>query len=328
MFASLAEYSAPQCKTERSFGNLTEFNLELINCQILHDFDAGLTLPTINAPDSILSLAQFVLSLSPSLQLIRIWNWSTTLDLSLFFSHLSHPLPDSPSLVPFPNLKSLLLILPFNTSLQSSPESLHRFLLAQSTTLLRLQMRLKMRRVQLDPSMEEPLGTWLTHLVDNVVHDSDNDPMFVPSLFFPNLQTIDIYPSATTAGLSALLTLIKRTAPTLTSLTIRDRYLTLEEAKRVLNVFTEGEGEVKVGYGVQVQSPAMTQATKGGTKTRNEGSLKCLRMNITHLTVPFLDLLARTLPQLQNLWLSVSDIVGSDQVRSFPFLSFETTHFS
>ena len=309
MFALLGEYSNPQRKPENSFGNLTELNLELINRQLLH-FVTSLSPAAINTPNSVLGLAQFVLSLSPSLELLRIWNWSTTLDLSLFFSYLFQPLPGSSPLIPFPKLKSLLLILPFNTSLQSSPESLHRFLLTHSNTLQHLQLRLKMKRAQLDPDMEEPLGTWLSHLVDDAAYDPTIRPP--PSPFFPNLQTLDIYPTATPAGLSALLTMIKRTAPTLSSLTIRDRYLTREEAKQVLDALTEGdEGQVRVGFRAQAQP---TKTREGVIEPAN---LKSLRMNITHLTVHFLDILAQALPQLQSLWLSVSEIVGSGRVRSF-----------
>lgn len=323
MFASLGEYSVtPQSESENSFGNLTEFNLELINRQLTHDFDISLSPVTINAPNSILSLAHFVLSLSPSLQLLRIWNWSTTLDLSPFFSYLSQSLPDSPSLVPLPNLKSLFLILPFNTSLQSPSQPLHQFLLTHSHTLQHLQLRLKMSRVQLDPRMEEPLGTWLTNLVDNLAHESDDEPK--KSRFFPNLQSLDIYPSSTPAGISALLIMIKRTAPTLSSLTIRDRYLTLEEAKQVLDVLTEGsQHELRVGFRAQIQSqPPPTTTTTDDTKNAmgEPIKLKSLRMNITHLTVPFLDHLAHTLPQLKSLWLSASEIVGSGQVRNNQFL--------
>jgi hypothetical protein len=160
-----------------------------------------------------------------------------------------------------------------------------------------------MSRIQLDPDMEEPLGTWLADLVNSVPQDSATKC----SSFFPNLKTLDIYPSTTSAGLSALLVIIKRTAPTLSSLTIRDRYLTREETHQVLDVLTEGQGEARNGVPAQIPPLPTT--------------LKSLRMNITHLSVSFLDLLARKLPQLQNLWLSVSEIVGSDEVPFFPFRS-------
>jgi hypothetical protein len=54
-----------------------------------------------------------------------------------------------------------------------------------------------------------------------------------------------------------LLVIIKRTAPTLSFLTIRDRYLTREEAHQVLAVLTEGQGEARDG--VPAPPPTTTQ---------------------------------------------------------------------
>jgi len=75
--------------------------------------------------------------------------------------------------------------------------------------------------------------------------------------------------------------------------------LTCEEAKQVINALTEG-----------------------ATITEEEPrKLKSLRMNITRLSVPFLDLLACKLPQLKKLFLVVSEIVGSGQVCFLSYLS-------
>jgi hypothetical protein len=176
------------------FDNLTKLTLELHNVE--DDEDPEL--------ESSLALEPFLRSLAPTLQSLNITNKSFTLDLSPLFNALSKP--DSPAL--FRNLQSFFLNLHFNTSFNSSPQSLRRFLLTNNNLLhLHLDMTLPLPY----PEDEAPLGAWLADLVNDVR--------------FPFLQSLDIYPSNTESGLSALLILIKRTVLTLSSLTISGRWL-------------------------------------------------------------------------------------------------------
>jgi len=114
---------------------------------------------------------------------------------------------------------------------------------------------------------------------------------------FPSLQSLDIYPSKTQASLSALLILIKCISHTLSSLKISTRDLTLEEAQLLVGALT----------------------------TEGPSALRTLHVNLTHLSVPFLDLLAHKLSQLEELSLRYCEIVGSDQVRSLSFLLLRIT---
>ena len=98
----------------------------------------------------------------------------------------------------------------------------------------------------------------------------------------PSLQALDIYPPTSQPALSALLTLIKRTASTLSSLSTSNR------------------------YEIQLQ---------GTTIKQEQGKLKSLCMGITRLSVPFLDLLSRKFPQLEKLSLRTYMIIGLDQVN-------------
>jgi len=68
--------------------------------------------------------------------------------------------------------------------------------------------------------MKSTWVAWLTNLVDTKFQ-------------FSSLQTLEIYPFVTQTGLSAVLTLIKRTAPTLSELWIHFRDLTCKEAKHL-----------------------------------------------------------------------------------------------
>jgi len=98
---------------------------------------------------------------------------------------------------------------------------------------------------------------------------------------FRSLNALDLYPTNTEAGLAGLLTCIKRTEATLVELSIRDRYLQTAEAKVVVEA-----------------------------ASRSESGLKSLRMNIWHLEVGLLDILANKISGLERLWLSLGDSTG------------------
>ncbi len=114
---------------------------------------------------------------------------------------------------------------------------------------------------------------------------------------FPSLRSLDIYPSKSQAGLSAFLILIKRISATLSALTISIRNFTFEQAKLLVDALT----------------------------TEGPSALRTLHVNLTHLSVPFLDLLAHKLSQLEELSLHYCEIVGSDQAR---FLSSLLPHIN
>ena len=152
-------------------------------------------------------------SLPPSILISDFWALTDPLPLfdALFQSH---------SPVHFPNLKSLNIsisgrILPF------SPKSLSYLLLTHNQTLQHLF--LDFRDSLDDHEGEESLGAWLTDLVHH--HDAH----------FPFLQSLDVYPSLSQAGLSAFLILLKRVSPTLSLLKIAIREITFEEAIQVVH---------------------------------------------------------------------------------------------
>lgn len=261
MFASIQDY----CAHKSPFENLTKLTLELD--AVDDDEDPQL--------ESSLPLEPFLRSLTLTLQSLMITNKSFTLDLSPLFNALSKH--DSPVL--FPNLTSLSLSLHFDTSFRTSPQSLRHFLRTHN----HLQhLYLDMSLPSPFPEDEEPLGVWLVDLVNDNVH-------------FPSLQTLDVYPSNTETGLSALLSLIKLTIPTLSSLIVSGRWLKPEMANQVIDALTECEGQPKM--------------------------LRSLDLNITELSVSFLELVARKLPQLEKLSLSSFQVVGSGQVCFFLNLS-------
>lgn len=253
------------CAHERPFKSLTELNFHLYWSDT----------QTISS----LSLAPFVLSLAPTLQALRIWSTGRIIDFSPFFNALSEPRSSSP--IPFSNLKSVLLNFDFDVSLRSIPQSLHRFLLTHNNNL---------QNLEIDVHSFDGLDTWLAELVNN-------------NSRFLSLQTLVINPSKTQKGRSAVLTLLKRAASTLSSLTILGPHLTLGNATEMILALTEGE--------VQIQA-----AVAATTKTEKEPKkLESLSLNVLCLTVPFLELLAQKLPELKELSLRVLEITGSDKVR-------------
>ena len=271
MFTSLGEYSAHTTP----FRNLTELDLSLGYREHLGFFKE----PPIQ-PNLSLTLVPFLQSFAPTLRLLRVSNWSETLDLFTHFNALNQ----FDSSVPVPNLKSLFLYLPgvSVSSPRSSFQSLRRFLLTHSNGLQLLHLTIT--RPHLNPGVDKLLGAWLAELVNNNIQ-------------FPCIQTLQLYPSISQIGLSALLALIKRTSSTLYSLTIPNRYLTGEEVGQLLDALTEGE--------VQVPTTSMVITTPRTSK------LRVLSISINHLSVPFLELLAHKLPQLERLSLRVSEIVDS-----------------
>ena len=227
--------------------------------------------------ESSLCLEHFLRSVAPTLQYLRI---HTGDDLSPLFNVLLQHLSGSDSI--FPNLKFLILRLHSNRLLPSSPQAVHRFFLTHNSLhLLHLEL-LKTARLT---------DTWLADLVNNNGYQ------------LPSLQTLNacINPTDTQMALSPLLSLIKKAAPTLTSLTVSSHYLRDEEAQSVLDAVTEGKIQAK-------------------TTTEEPRKLKSLSIYLRYLSVSFLDLLATKFPELERLSLRPAMIFGSKQVRLIPLL--------
>jgi hypothetical protein len=165
------------------------------------------------------SIAPFIRSLAPTLEVLRIWTWASV-DFSRFYDVLAT--------TNFPALKSVYIRMAFNDMLRQ-PESLKAFLSRCGCTLEKLELRLNNSRgMQLDQSDEEPLGKWLEDSVGK-----ESDPL-EHSLSFPKLQALDFYPSTAESGTTALLSVIHRSVDTLLELTIRDRYFYPDQARTVI----------------------------------------------------------------------------------------------
>ena len=241
------------CTHKTPFENLTKLSLELHRA-----FDNDTQMESLN-------LEFFLRSLAPTLQSLQIINRSFQLDLSPLFSAFSQH--DSP--VFFPNLKSLSL---HHSSFLTPCQSLCHF--------LRNNNHLQHLHLNMTPPFSyrksDPWCEWLIELVNDAS--------------FPSLQSLDIYPSNNQAGRSAVLTLIKRTALTLSSLKLFGHCMPRHIADQMVNALTELEVH----------------------------QLKSLSLNVTGLSVSFLDLLARNLPQLEGLFLWTLQVVGRGKVCFFP----------
>ena len=218
--------------------------------------------------ESSFTLIPFFLSLGPTLELMHIKN-NSEVDLSPLFDGLSKPT----SSIPFPKLRSFKLE---TQTIESN--SLHSFLLPHYCNLHHIKMRFR---------KAEAMDAWLTDFAKS------NSRLL-------SLQTIHLNPATSQAGLSSLLTVIKSTSLTLSSLTILGlRLWTHEEAMQVIYALAEGD--------LPVQTLPRTPRSE----------FRFLKMTISHLSVPFLNLLAGKLPQLEELILGIYQTVGSDEVPYF-----------
>ncbi|KAJ7928932.1 hypothetical protein B0H13DRAFT_1966859 [Mycena leptocephala] len=154
-------------------------------------------------------IAPFINSLSPQLQSLKIWSWST-LDLSLLFLNLGH----------FPQLHHFLLRAPFNKAF-SDPTGLTTILEANSATLDTIELRLNPAGSAMNPNSEQLLGKWLSSHRLN------------PSVL-ANLKLLRMYPTTLSSGFDALVMYMERSANTLTTLAVQDRYLDLDEVEALI----------------------------------------------------------------------------------------------
>ncbi|KAF8071766.1 hypothetical protein FPV67DRAFT_1482611 [Lyophyllum atratum] len=208
-------------------------------------------------------VAPFINDLGSQLQVLKLWSWAS-IDLSSFFRKLG----------PFPLLHTLSVWAAFNRSFTNDPSGLTQVLYGTSPTLKDLMLRLNPSGL-FDPQSDLILCDWLTEIIQN------NDK------FATGLRSLQLYPSATNAGLEALVAFIQRSADTLEGLNVRDRYLLLPEIITITAAF----------------SPY--------------AKLRFLRLNVRKLPVELFDLFAQSFPDLKTLALRAADgepgvVSGSD----------------
>jgi hypothetical protein len=108
-----------------------------------------------------------------------------------------------------------------------------------------------------------------------------------------HLRSLDIYPTNMAAGIDDLLSCINRAARTLTHLTVRDRYFQPAEAALVVDAAAKCAG------------------------------LRYLRLNVWRLDVTLLDLLAKKVPALQQIWLSVGEALSNNEHGGLGYAFFQ-----
>ncbi|KAF8206345.1 hypothetical protein K438DRAFT_1578002 [Mycena galopus ATCC 62051] len=227
---------------------------QLVSCTAL-SLQLTSELTPLAAVDGILvnSLAPFINGLAPHLRALKIVSWST-LDLSALFLNLDH----------FPHLHDFHLRAPFNLAF-SNPTGLTALLERHSPTLDIVQLRLNPAGSAMDPNSEQPLSQWFaSHRANPAV--------------FANLKRLRLYPTNLDSGFYALLMYIERSAHSLTTLVVQDRYLVLDEIAALI-------------------TPLSHRAADEGLQT--------LHLNVRVWNVELFDLIALKLPGLKNLSLYI-----------------------
>ncbi|KAJ7455376.1 hypothetical protein B0H11DRAFT_2067855 [Mycena galericulata] len=222
-----------------------------LSLQFTHELDttAGATVVGI----LVNSVAPFINSLAPQLQSLKLWSWST-LDLSALFLKLGV----------FPHLHDFHLRAPFNKAF-SNPTGLTKLLEDNASGLDTIELRLNPAGSAMDPSSEQLLGQWFSS------HTSH------PSVLV-NLKTLRMYPTTLDSGFDALVMYVGRSADTLTTLAVKDRYLSLKEVAALIAPIAH--------------------------RTADDG-LQSLRINVRVWSAELFDLLALNLPGLKSLSLYV-----------------------
>ncbi|KAJ7773385.1 hypothetical protein B0H16DRAFT_1409461 [Mycena metata] len=222
------------------------------------------------------SVAAFINSLAPHLRALKIWSWSA-LDLSALFNNLGH----------FPHLNDFHLRAPFNKAL-TDPTGLTRLLETNSSTLDTIELRLNPTGIAMDPNSEYLLGEWfLSH--------REND------LVFTGLKLLRMYPTTLRTGFNALIMYIERSANTLTTLAVKDRYLNLDEVDALI-------------------TPLSHRGADQG--------LQALRLNVRVWNVELFDLLALKLPGLKSLSLYVGGSHPHRAATELLFAEMQTHSFA
>ncbi|KAJ7227271.1 hypothetical protein GGX14DRAFT_629141 [Mycena pura] len=229
---------------------------ELVSCtalslQFAHESEAKASA----AVEDIMveSVAPFINGLSSHLESLKIWSL-LALDLSALFLHLGH----------FPRLHDFHLLAQFNNAF-SNPMGLTGLLEVNSSSLDTVTLRLNPAGNSMDPSTEQQLAQWL---LSHQAHPS----------VMRNLKTLNMYPTTLSSGFDALVMYLQRSTDSLTSLAVKDRYLSLDEVETLL-------------------SPVAHRVADDG--------LKSLRLNVRAWSADLFDLLASRLPGLKSLSLYV-----------------------
>jgi hypothetical protein len=196
-------------------------------------------------------IAPFINSLAPQLRHLAIIVYPYEFDLCPLFS----------ALVPsFPVLRHITIQAPFSQTWSSNPSVLANFLRHNARTIRAADLAFVPPYVGY--VRDDGLANWLEKLGD--------DPVVLS-----RLRSLNIYPSSLgSVGYNALVSLTRRSAKTLTSLSIFDRYLTYEEVTAIVNIFSA---------------------------TDSRCNLVTLRINLRKIDPPIIRLLAINLPRLKNL---------------------------
>ncbi|KAJ7647473.1 hypothetical protein FB45DRAFT_893548 [Roridomyces roridus] len=208
------------------------------------------------------SVASFVNSLAPRLQTLKIRSWST-LDLSDFFFKLGV----------FPQMRHFRLHTPFNTAF-SNAKGLTKLLQDNASSLDIVSLLLNPAGAGTDRTCEHVLAEWLLSHASN-------------EAVLANLKTLRLYPTALPSGFDALVTYVNRSADTLTTLVVKDRYFTLEEVAALI-------------------SPVAHRSAEDGLQT--------LEINVRTWNAELFNLLSLKLPGLKSLSLVIG---GSHATNSF-----------
>lgn len=229
------------------FVSLQELELEFMhNVVRMHDTSDLACLVDVLAP--------FVNGLSPRLRHLSITSWAS-LELSSFFQKLTF----------FPILQQLTIRISFNKAFPHDHSGLTRLLHDQSHTLKCVTLRFNPSGWMSFSSTEDSLVRWMEEAASDTSVLTD-------------LQTLHIYPTMMPAGFEAFLVYLKRSANTLTSLIVRERYLSYDEVDSVVTTFLHRPPESRLKY---------------------------LRLNVRILSVRVMDLLAEKVPMLERLALIV-----------------------
>ncbi|KAJ6576574.1 hypothetical protein DFH09DRAFT_363785 [Mycena vulgaris] len=257
-----------------AFRQFVASNPQPVSCTALSlQFTHELDTTAAAAVEEILvnSVAPFINSLAPQLQSLKIWSWST-LDLSALFINLGI----------FPQLRDFHLRAPFNKAFPDAT-GLTKLLEDNSVTLHTVELRLNPAGSAMDPSSEQQLGQWFAS------HEAH------PSVLV-NLKTLRMYPTTISSGFDALVMYTERSADSITTLAVKDRYLDLYEVEALI-------------------APVAHRHADDG--------LQSLRLNVRVWSVKLFDLLALKLPGLKSLSLYVG---GSHPNRAETELFFTGMH--
>ncbi|KAJ7126908.1 hypothetical protein C8R44DRAFT_779865 [Mycena epipterygia] len=240
-----------------------------LSLQFTHELDTTAAAAVVGI--LVDSVAPFINSLAPQLESLRIWSWST-LDLSALFINLGV----------FPRLHDFHLRAPFNKAFPN-PKGLTKLLEDNSSSLDTIELRLNPAGSAMDPSSEQLLGQWFAS------HESHKSVL-------ANLKTLRMYPTTLSTGFDALIMYMGRSANTLTTLAVKDRYLNLDEVEALI-------------------TPVSHRYADDG--------LQSLRLNVRVWSAELFDLLALKLPGLKSLSLYVG---GSHPHRAATELFFTGMH--